>query len=123
MVNLFLGSKIKLLFLCVFFLNYFQVHLGDNWSFVAELLKLTCNPKVSTTNSPWSQSHTQDFPFLIGCIKLCVRVCETGRAGGGADQDARPLLPDSLSAVGTEHQRRLCPVGLLQQESGEYQLL
>lgn len=56
----------------VFFLNYFQVHLGDNWSFVARLLKLTCNPKVSTANSPWSQSRTQNFPFLIGYIQPCV---------------------------------------------------
>lgn len=47
-------------------------------------------------------------------------VCVTGRSSRGAGQDACPLLSQSLSAVGTEHQCRLHPLGLLQQESGEY---
>lgn len=42
-----------------------------------------------------------------------------GRSSRGAGQDARPLLPQSLSAVGTKHQCCLHPLGLLQQESGE----
>lgn len=62
----------------VLFMHYLQVHLGDNWTFVAELLKLTCNPKVSTENSPWSQSHAQCFLFLIGC---CVCLCVGDREG------------------------------------------
>lgn len=28
----------------------FQQQLGDNWTLVEELLKLTCNPKVSTAS-------------------------------------------------------------------------
>lgn len=44
----------------------------------------------------------------------------TGESCRGAGQDACPLLSQSLSAVGAEHQCRLHPLGVLQQESGEY---
>lgn len=43
----------------------------------------------------------------------------TGRSSRGAGQDACPLLPQSLSDVGTEHQCCVHPLGLLQQEFGK----
>lgn len=51
-------------------------------------------------------------------VSLCM--CVAGRPSRGAGQDARPLLSQSLSAVGTEHRCCLHPLGLLQQESGDY---
>lgn len=56
---------IQYCFKCVilFFLHS-QKHLGDNWTFVEELLKLTCNPKVSTGSSLWLQNYTIVFIFL-----------------------------------------------------------
>lgn len=49
---------------------------------------------------------------------MCVCVI-TGRSSRGAGQDARALLSQSVSAMGAQHHRRLHPLGLLQQESGE----
>lgn len=51
-----------------------QKHLGDNWTFVEELLKITCNPKVSSAFSLKLHNHTIVFIFVNvnHVIRLCV---------------------------------------------------
>lgn len=64
-----------ILFVCIILLYlHSQKHLGDNWTFVEELLKLTCNPKVSSASSFKLHNHTIVFIFVIvnHVIRLCV---------------------------------------------------
>lgn len=96
-----------------------QKNVGDNWNFVEELLKLTCNPKVSAGCSFGHRTIKECYILRCRLNRLSVCVAVTARFTGGTHQDARSLLSQSQPAVGTQHQRCFHSLGVLQQESGE----
>lgn len=72
--NCFSFYFFKHILCCVLFLNlsfliHIQKHLDDNWTFVEELLKYTCNPRVSTVSS----YHFHYFYYHYYCYVKYIR--------------------------------------------------